>query len=115
MSVTSFASLETRLAEPTAADPEGEAAKEIQGRSPWQLAWARLRQDRLAIASATVILFIVLVAIFAPLIARLIGHGPGDQFPFTALNSFGLPAGPSRTFLFGADDLGRDVLVRVAD
>jgi peptide/nickel transport system permease protein len=114
MSVTSFDSLETRLAEPAAAEPEGEPAKEIQGRSPWQLAWARLRQDRLAIVSAIVILFITLVAIFAPVIAHLVGHGPGDQYPFTALNSFGLPAGPSRTFLFGADDLGRDVLVRVA-
>src|SRR6202043_3644579 len=114
MSVTSLDSLEGRLAQPTAADPEGEAAKEIQGRSPWQLAWARLRQDRLAIASAIVILFITLVAIFAPVIAHLIGHGPGDQYPFTALNSFGLPAGPSRAFLFGADDLGRDILVRVA-
>jgi peptide/nickel transport system permease protein len=114
MSVTSFDSLETRLAESVAAEPEGESAKEIQGRSPWQLAWARLRQDRLAIVSAIVILFIALVAIFAPVIAHLVGHGPGDQYPFTALNSFGLPAGPSRTFLFGADDLGRDVLVRVA-
>ena len=114
MSVTSLDSLEGRLAQPAAVEPEGESAKEIQGRSPWQLAWARLRQDRLAIASAIVILFITLVAIFAPVIAHLIGHGPGDQYPFTALNSFGLPAGPSRTFLFGADDLGRDVLVRVA-
>jgi peptide/nickel transport system permease protein len=114
MSVTSLDSLEGRLAEPAAVEPEGESAKEIQGRSPWQLAWARLRQDRLAIASAIVILFITLVAIFAPVIAHLVGHGMGDQYPFTALNSFGLPAGPSRTFLFGADDLGRDVLVRVA-
>ena len=114
MSVTSLDSLEGRLAQPAAVEPEGESAKEIQGRSPWQLAWARLRQDRLAIASAIVILFITLVAIFAPVIAHLVGHGPGDQYPFTALNSFGLPAGPSRTFLFGADDLGRDVLVRVA-
>jgi peptide/nickel transport system permease protein len=114
MSITSLESLEGRLAEPAAAEPEGESAKEIQGRSPWQLAWARLRQDRLAIVSAIVILFIALVAIFAPVIAHLVGHGPGDQYPFTALNSFGLPAGPSRTFLFGADDLGRDVLVRVA-
>jgi peptide/nickel transport system permease protein len=43
----------------------------------------------------------------------VVGHGPGDQFPFVGLDSYGLPAGPSRTFLLGADDLGRDVLVRV--
>jgi peptide/nickel transport system permease protein len=99
-----------------AADLEelGEAAAEIQGRSPWQLAWARLRHDRLAIGSSIVIALITLAAIFAPLIARLVGHGLGDQYPYTALNGYGLPVGPSRTFLFGADDLGRDVLVRVA-
>lgn len=92
----------------------GEAAAEIQGRSPWQLAWARLRHDRVAIGSSVVIVLITLVAIFAPLIARLVGHGLGDQYPFTALNGYGLPVGPNRSFLFGADDLGRDVLVRVA-
>ena len=114
MSVSSIGSLESQLVEPVAAEPEGEAAKEIQGRSPMQLAWARLRQDRVAIGSFVVIILITLVAIFAPVIARLAGHGPGDQYPFTALNGYGLPVGPGRAFLFGADDLGRDVLVRVA-
>jgi peptide/nickel transport system permease protein len=92
----------------------GEAAAEIQGRSPWQLAWARLRHDRTALASIVVIVVITVVAISAPLIARLVGHGPFEQFPYTALNGYGLPVGPGRTFLFGADDLGRDVLVRTA-
>jgi peptide/nickel transport system permease protein len=103
-----------RAVEPTDLEELGEAAAEIQGRSPWQLAWARLRQDRVAIASSVVIFLITLVAIFAPVIAHLVGHGLGDQYPFTALNGYGLPVGPSRTFLFGADDLGRDVMVRVA-
>jgi peptide/nickel transport system permease protein len=92
----------------------GEAAAEIQGRSPWQLAWGRLRHDRVAIASTIVIVQITFVAIFAPWIAGLVGHGPGEQFPYTELNGYGLPLGPSRSFLFGADDLGRDVMVRVA-
>ena len=92
----------------------GEAAAEIQGRSPWQLAWGRLRHDRVAIGSIIVIVLITLVAIFAPLIAMLVGHSSSAQFPYTALNGYGLPIGPSRSFLFGADDLGRDVLVRVA-
>lgn len=101
-------------AKPADLEELGEAAAEIQGRSPWQLAWVRLRHDRVAIASFIVIVLIVLVAIFAPLIALLAGHGLGDQYPFTALNGYGLPVGPSRAFLFGADDLGRDVMVRVA-
>jgi peptide/nickel transport system permease protein len=103
-----------RVAAPADLEELGGAAAEIQGRSPWELAWVRLRNDRVAIGSMTVIVLITLVAIFAPLIARLIGHGLGDQYPYTALNGYGLPVGPSRTFLFGADDLGRDVLVRVA-
>jgi len=92
----------------------GEAAAEIQGRSPWQLAWAQLSHDRVAIASSIVIALITLAAVFAPLIARLVGHGLADQYPYSALNGYGLPVGPSKTFLFGADDLGRDVMVRVA-
>jgi peptide/nickel transport system permease protein len=67
-----------------------------------------------AIASSIVIALITLAAVFAPLIARLVGHGVADQYPYSALNGYGLPVGPSRTFLFGADDLGRDVMVRVA-
>jgi peptide/nickel transport system permease protein len=102
------------VADPADLEELGEAAAEIQGRSPWQLAWGRIRQDRVAIGSVIVIVLITLVAIFAPFIARLVGHGPGDQYPYTALNGFGLPVGPNRAFLFGADDLGRDVLVRVA-
>ena len=114
MSVSSIGGLDAPLAQQVAAEPEGESAQEIQGRSPWQLAWARLRQDRVAIGSVIVIVFIAAVAIFAPVIAHLAGHGPNDTYPFIGLDQYGLPQGPSSTFRFGADDLGRDVLVRVA-
>lgn len=93
-------------------EPEGELAETIKGRSPWQLAWERLRHDRVAIGSVVVILIITLLAIIAPLIARLTGHGYGDTYPAIGLDQYGLPLGPSRTFLLGTDDLGRDVLVR---
>src|SRR5207237_6441 len=86
----------------------------IEGRSPWRLAWDRLRRDRVAIVSATVIVLIALFAILAPLIAHLTGHGPNAQYLDTGLTPEGLPRGPSSTFLLGTDDLGRDVLVRVA-
>ncbi len=111
MSVSSDLNLEAR-AETPPSDLVEEAAA-IQGRSPWQLAWARLRQDRMAIGSTIVIVLITLVAIFAPVIAHLVGHAPGDQFPFEGLSPYGLPIGPGKKFLFGTDDLGRDVLVRV--
>jgi peptide/nickel transport system permease protein len=86
----------------------------IEGRSPWRLAWARLRRDRVAIGSAVVIVLIALAAILAPAIAALTGHGPNAQYLTTGLTPDGLPRGPSSTFLLGTDDLGRDVLVRVA-
>ena len=85
----------------------------IRGRSPWQLAWQRLRRDRVALACACVVVLIALVATLAPLIAYIVGHGPDTQYP-SRLTAEGLPVGPDRHFLFGSDDLGRDVLVRVA-
>jgi peptide/nickel transport system permease protein len=86
----------------------------VEGRSPWRLAWARLRSDRVAIGCATVILLITLFAILAPLIAHITGHGPNEQDLTTGLTPAGLPHGPSAKFWFGTDDLGRDVFVRVA-
>jgi peptide/nickel transport system permease protein len=84
-----------------------------EGRSPWQLAWARLRHDRVAIASFAVICLIVLLAVFAPVIAAVLGHGPNTQFRTTGLSPQGIPVGPGSRFFFGTDDLGRDVFLRV--
>jgi peptide/nickel transport system permease protein len=109
---TSVGGMDARLAQEIAAEPEGEAAETIKGRSPWQLAWERLRHDKVAIASVIVILLVTILAIIAPVFARLTGHGYADQYPLQGLDQYGLPAGPSRTFVLGADDLGRDVLVR---
>jgi peptide/nickel transport system permease protein len=92
----------------------GEGAKKIEGRSTWQLAWARLRRDRAAMISLVVIILIFLCAIFAPLFADITGHGVNEQFRTTGLTPDGLPKGPSRTFLLGTDDQGRDILVRIA-
>ena len=74
----------------------------------------RFRRDRVGIASAIVILIIVVVALAAPLIAQLVGHDPNAQYRDIGLSPEGIPVGPGHTFLFGTDDLGRDVLVRVA-
>jgi ABC-type dipeptide/oligopeptide/nickel transport system permease subunit len=91
-----------------------EAAARIQGRSTWQLAWARIRHDRAAIISFSFIVFIFLVAIFAPVFATITGHGVNEQFRTTGLSPTGLPVAPGGTFLLGTDDQGRDVLVRIA-
>jgi peptide/nickel transport system permease protein len=85
----------------------------VEGRSPWQLAWVRLRHDKVAVGSFAVICLIVLLAVFAPVIAHILGHGPNTQFRTTGLSAQGIPAGPGSRFFFGADDLGRDVFLRV--
>jgi peptide/nickel transport system permease protein len=95
---------------PTGTEMAGDA---IQARSPWQLAWRRIRKDRVALISACYIAVITLLAIFAPLIAHLVGHGPDTEYLQTGLTPEGLPRPPDGTFLFGTDDLGRDVFVRV--
>src|SRR5579859_7703109 len=96
------------------AEGTGDApAQAIQGRSPWMLAWRRLRQDKVAIASGALILVLALLAILAPVISSLVGHSPDTPYTNTGLNSQGLPVGPSGTFLFGTDGLGRDLFVRV--
>ena len=88
-------------------------AAAIQGRSPWQLAWRRLRSDRMAVASAVVILLLCVVALAAPLIASAVGHPPATQYPY-GTTAQGLPKPPSGQFLLGTDNLGRDLLVRIA-
>jgi ABC-type dipeptide/oligopeptide/nickel transport system permease subunit len=102
---------------PVAAAAEGEAAKKIEGHSPWVLAWRRLRRDRAAMISLGVVVFIVVIAIFAPVVAAILGHGVYQQFRGTnpaGLSPLGQPVGPNGTFLLGTDDQGRDILVRIA-
>ncbi len=101
------------------ADPEGpfESAEIVTGdiaaRSPRQLFWRRFKADRVALVSAGVIVFMIIMAIFAPLIVKLLGV-PGPNVNDTnALDVFGSPTGPSAAHPFGVDELGRDILSRV--
>jgi peptide/nickel transport system permease protein len=91
------------------------AAKKIEGRSPWRLATQRLLHDKASMISLSVIVLIVLVAIFAPVVAAIVGHGANEQFPAPiGVDASGQPLGPSSRFLLGTDPLGRDILVRIA-
>lgn len=88
------------------------AFEEGVARTPWQLFWRRLRSDRVALASAGVIVALVLVAICAPLVVQLVGApGPNVQ-DHNAVDMFGTPLGPSGDHWFGVDPLGRDVFAR---
>ncbi|TCC45139.1 ABC transporter permease [Kribbella pittospori] len=88
--------------------------KAIEGRSPFVLALRRLRKDKVAMISLAVIVLIVLMAIFAPVFAAITGHPPNEQYRDIGLTPDGLPRGPNGTFWLGTDDLGRDILVRIA-
>ncbi|MGW2723329.1 ABC transporter permease [Streptomyces sp. NPDC001492] len=106
-------------ADPTAsADPVEAGAGKIEGRSLKQIAWRRLKQDKLALAGGVTVLLLVLVAVFAPLIVSLLGHPPNEFHqdkldPLTNLPQ-GAWGGVSGDFLFGVEpNKGRDVFSRI--
>jgi peptide/nickel transport system permease protein len=95
--------------------PEGPT---IQARSPRQIFWARFRQDKLAIVGGILVALMVLLAVLAGVGEAITGHEFDHQFTGKngeplMLNEFGSPEGPNSDFWFGADDLGRDLFVRV--
>ncbi len=86
------------------------------GLGPYQLAWRRLKRNKVALAFGGLFLAIVIVCLLAPVYANDIAHtGPNDEHVDTALNQFGLPIGPTwhAKFFLGADNTGRDVAVRL--
>src|ERR671931_1454680 len=92
---------------------EQDTTAQVAARSPLELFWRRLREDKVALIAAGFIVLLVLAAVFAPLIIKIVGTtGPNDQNPH-ALDSFGTPTGPSGPHIFGVDQLGRDVFARI--
>ena len=89
------------------------ASKKIEGRSPWRLAYERLRRDRAAKIALATILVIVLLALLAPVFAKILGHGPNQQFIDIGENANGGPVPPSGTFWLGTDNNGRDLFIRI--
>ena len=85
----------------------------VKARSPKQIFWDRLKDDKLALAGAVMVIFMIVVAVLAPFFENLVGHGYKEQFRSEMLNDFGTPRGPNSEFYFGADELGRDLFVRV--
>lgn len=103
----------------TVAEPEAvTAGQDIEGRSLGQIAWGRLKRDRVALAAAAFVVFLILVAIFAPLITKLYGHGPNEFFSYKIDKDTTLPKGAlggvDGDFWLGAEPgTGRDVFARV--
>jgi peptide/nickel transport system permease protein len=86
------------------------------GIGPYKLAWRRLRRNKVALAFGGLFLTIVILCLLAPVYANDIADtGPNAEHVDTALNQFGLPIGPTwhSHYFLGADNVGRDVAVRL--
>lgn len=75
----------------------------------------RFKQDKVAFLGLFFIFVLILLAVFAPWIAENVTHrGPNDlSLSRDMTDSFGLPKGPNDVYIFGADNAGRDLFVRV--
>jgi len=74
------------------------------GTSLWRDAWRRLLRNKLAVAGGIVVVVLVLIAIFADVLA---------PYPYTKTNFGRLNEGPTRDYPLGTDQLGRDMLSRM--
>jgi ABC-type dipeptide/oligopeptide/nickel transport system permease subunit len=93
------------------AGPAGSA--QITSRSPFELFWARFKEDKVALFGGIVIVLLILVAIGGgPLAAQVTGHSNTDAFQHRMLDEFSNPRGPNNDFWFGADSFGQDLFVR---
>jgi peptide/nickel transport system permease protein len=106
----SLTDLEAEASVPPASEVPG--GRSIEGRSPWQLAWARLRKDRAAMISLVVIILLIVMALMAPLISKWVGYAPDFGDRKFGQTEDGLPVGLSGHHILGTDRFGRDILVR---
>ena len=95
------------------ADPDGVRAPslvgavigvEVRSSSLWRDAFRRLLRNRLAMGGGVVIVSLVLIAIFADVLAPR---------PYTKTNFGRLNEAPTRNYPLGTDQLGRDMLSRI--
>jgi peptide/nickel transport system permease protein len=97
----------------------GVSRKAIQGRSLGQIAWMRLKRDKVAITGGVVIIVLILIAVSAVLMDRVFGVIHPNEFhqeliDGTTLAPKGTFGGMSASHPLGVEPLnGRDLLQRV--
>ncbi len=81
-----------------------EAAKPNKKRSQWRDVWIRLRRNKLAMIAMFVVIALVLICVFADVIAPYAYDkaSPPERFQY-----------PNAKHLLGTDDKGRDLLSRI--
>jgi ABC-type dipeptide/oligopeptide/nickel transport system permease subunit len=94
----------------------GVSAKTIEGRSLGQIAWMRLRRDKVAMTGGVVIIFLIVVAIVGPYLVQ----NPDTYHPELINPTFSRPNGPfggiSLAHPLGVEPItGRDMLSRIVN
>ena len=83
----------------TSTDEPEVKPQDVAGRSPTRIALDRLRHDKIAMVCFVVVVFFVLVAVFAPLLTKLFGVELDQGDPVRDLDQFNYP-------VFGPPDHG---------
>jgi len=103
----------TELAEAPIGAAEAPEGKKLAGRSPTQIAMLRLRQDKLAVVCGVIVTFLVLAAVFAPVICNVLNIYPTasslpyEPFDVLDFNGTQLPIqGPPEHGFWPAHPLG---------
>jgi peptide/nickel transport system permease protein len=105
---------------------EDEQQRAPVGASPWQLAWRRLRRDKLGLVFGVLFVLLVAACLAAPLWAEHVAHTTPEENHLTdtieqdgetvnVVSLEGIPIGPTwqGEFFLGADPNGRDNMVRL--
>jgi len=92
--------------------------KKIEGRSLGQIAWLRLKRDKVALAGGLIVVLLVLIALLAPVLVKLFGHPPNEPDYNVLDPNIGAPLGRfggiSGSHLLGVEPgNGRDVFSRI--
>lgn len=94
--------------------------KVIEARSPGQIAWMRLKRDKVAMGGAVFIIVLVILALLAPVLSAWLGS-PTDQYNHAALDpNFLTPLGKfggiSHKYLLGVEpNTGRDIFSNILE
>jgi peptide/nickel transport system permease protein len=78
--------------------------EQTESASLWKEGWRRFRKNKIALVGLGIVVFFILLAIFAPLLA---------PYDFKDQNLAERLQPPSAKHLFGTDDFGRDIFSRV--
>jgi peptide/nickel transport system permease protein len=87
------------------ADPAEALRRARQGKGYWRRVWERLRQDRVTLAIAAILMFLLIMVIFAPWFTA---HDPYEASILRRLKPVGFPG-----HWLGTDEVGRDLWARM--